>query len=425
MEITRLNDDLNIISKLSDEPNDIEGLSASELKARFDTAGNTIKSYINDSLVPDIVNGVASDIDKVSVEAGNLPAGGTEGQMVVKRSDSDYDWELTTPRMIPPGGMPRQLLQKASGEDFDVRFGEPPALDWRLLTEYLTAGAHVWTAPDLYGDGKPYEIGAFIIGGGGGGAAAQSSPPNDALAVSGGASGYTESISVQVTPGQTYPLAVGVGGAGITAPGQGNNGGSSSFLSVTAFGGGGGKAGAGIALGANGGQGSGTINSSAISAYGVAPSGGMVLAALLTTAQGGYVSPIGNTTPGMSINPFNNSRYLAAGGGAVSSGGQTGANLGAAGRSGSGIGSQQSAGNITAGSATTHGCGGGSATRWASGTITGTTTSGAGAPGAVMIYIRWPVGQDLPEPARFLAMENTTQTLSEDSVSQMLLIYDN
>ena len=42
-KLQTLNDDLNIIQKLDDEPNDVGGMSAQELKAAFDKAGNSIQ----------------------------------------------------------------------------------------------------------------------------------------------------------------------------------------------------------------------------------------------------------------------------------------------------------------------------------------------------------------------------------------------
>lgn len=50
MAVPRLTDDLDIIQKLSDNPNDTDGLSAAELKARFDAAVNIIKAFINKDL---------------------------------------------------------------------------------------------------------------------------------------------------------------------------------------------------------------------------------------------------------------------------------------------------------------------------------------------------------------------------------------
>ena len=52
VEIQYLNGDLNIIAKLDDEPNDVGGLSSDQLKAKFDEAGNAIKDYINNTLIP-------------------------------------------------------------------------------------------------------------------------------------------------------------------------------------------------------------------------------------------------------------------------------------------------------------------------------------------------------------------------------------
>lgn len=54
MAVERLSEDLDIIAKLDDEPNDVGGVSAAELKARFDRAGNIIKGYINETLLPAI-----------------------------------------------------------------------------------------------------------------------------------------------------------------------------------------------------------------------------------------------------------------------------------------------------------------------------------------------------------------------------------
>ncbi|WP_179215778.1 GDSL-type esterase/lipase family protein [Paenibacillus sp. MY03] len=52
MSLPNLNDDLNIIQGLGDRPNALDGLSAAELKQKFDQSGNTIKTFINDVLLP-------------------------------------------------------------------------------------------------------------------------------------------------------------------------------------------------------------------------------------------------------------------------------------------------------------------------------------------------------------------------------------
>lgn len=60
--------DLNIIQKLDDEPNDVGGLSAADLKAKFDEAGNTIKTYINESLIPQVVGADATEAERAAAE---------------------------------------------------------------------------------------------------------------------------------------------------------------------------------------------------------------------------------------------------------------------------------------------------------------------------------------------------------------------
>lgn len=55
VQIDPLTKDLNIIQKLDDEPNDVGGLTAAELKAKFDEAGNLIQEYINETLIPQLL----------------------------------------------------------------------------------------------------------------------------------------------------------------------------------------------------------------------------------------------------------------------------------------------------------------------------------------------------------------------------------
>lgn len=59
MALPTCNEDMNIISKLDDEPNDVGGLSAAALKAKFDLAGNLLKKALND-LVAALGNNTAA-----------------------------------------------------------------------------------------------------------------------------------------------------------------------------------------------------------------------------------------------------------------------------------------------------------------------------------------------------------------------------
>ena len=71
MALTKLLTNVNNIQALSDKPNETDGLTSAELKERFDRAGATIKTYINEVLteeldtklntIPDISNCVTND----------------------------------------------------------------------------------------------------------------------------------------------------------------------------------------------------------------------------------------------------------------------------------------------------------------------------------------------------------------------------
>jgi hypothetical protein len=52
MSLPRFNENVENISELADRPNDTNGLTAAELKARFDKAGKDIVSFINNTLIP-------------------------------------------------------------------------------------------------------------------------------------------------------------------------------------------------------------------------------------------------------------------------------------------------------------------------------------------------------------------------------------
>lgn len=54
MAITELSTDLNIIAALDDEPNDVSGLTPAQAKAKFDEGANDIKTFLNDTHIPEL-----------------------------------------------------------------------------------------------------------------------------------------------------------------------------------------------------------------------------------------------------------------------------------------------------------------------------------------------------------------------------------
>lgn len=71
MALPTCNEDMNIISKLDDEPNDVGGLSAASLKAKFDLAGNLLKKALNDLVAALGENAAAKNIGFTPTTAVN------------------------------------------------------------------------------------------------------------------------------------------------------------------------------------------------------------------------------------------------------------------------------------------------------------------------------------------------------------------
>lgn len=69
MALTQFEYDMAIISKLDDEPNDVGGLTAAELKAKFDEGGEAIKSFLNGTLLSELDSDFAlkSELDDIVV----------------------------------------------------------------------------------------------------------------------------------------------------------------------------------------------------------------------------------------------------------------------------------------------------------------------------------------------------------------------
>ncbi len=112
MALTKLTKDMAIIQKLDDEPNDVGGLTADQLKAKFDEAGEAIKEYLNETLLSELggdaaagalgamLNGETMSVQEAldllqmaSIQSGNVPVGGGAGDVLQKKSAALYDLE--------------------------------------------------------------------------------------------------------------------------------------------------------------------------------------------------------------------------------------------------------------------------------------------------------------------------------------------
>jgi len=155
-------------------------------------------------------------------------------------------------------------------------------------------GTYSWVCPPGI-----YQVEVTLVGGGGSGCKDSSNPAG------GGGGGMLRYIS-SVTPGTTYTVVCGSGGAGVSG-GTGNAGGNSTFNGLTAYGGSAGVSGAGGYGGGAGTMGSmssgnGTLAMSAVGAF------------YLVCAQGAMGGSGGTTYPGSTQWQSGNSQVVYGGG---------------------------------------------------------------------------------------------------------------
>ena len=117
MALTTFNEDMEIISKLSTYPNDTDGLTPEELKARFDQAGKLLKDYINNTLLTELGG---------SSGAANLGVGPVNGT----------DMGATIQAAL--NAMAAQIVEATMGSIPDKSIGESKFADLAVSTRALS-----------------------------------------------------------------------------------------------------------------------------------------------------------------------------------------------------------------------------------------------------------------------------------------------
>ena len=108
LEITYLDGDLAIIQQLDDEPNDVGGLTSAQLKAKFDQAGLAIQSYLNNTLIPELLAADATESAREAAEAGRQAAEQARVTAEAARAAAEQERVNTT------SGIVAQATQKAN-----------------------------------------------------------------------------------------------------------------------------------------------------------------------------------------------------------------------------------------------------------------------------------------------------------------------
>ena len=141
----KMDDDLEIISKLGDIPGSDDGLSTQQLKNLFDRAGLLIKNYINTILIPKIESSVDEDslLPKIANELNKKLSlsGGTMTGGINMNSKSLYN--LKNPLNDA------DAAHKKYVDDAEIRSKE--YTDSRHFFVFVTLSANNWT-----GSSAPY-----------------------------------------------------------------------------------------------------------------------------------------------------------------------------------------------------------------------------------------------------------------------------
>ena len=95
MALQKLTKDMQIIAKLDDEPNDVGGLTADELKAKFDEAGEIIKSYLNDVLLKQLEAAGVEQAVLLPENTGGFKYIRLNGDKVLEVSTDGSTWQTT------------------------------------------------------------------------------------------------------------------------------------------------------------------------------------------------------------------------------------------------------------------------------------------------------------------------------------------
>ena len=87
--ITNFLKDMDIIAALDDQPNDVGGLTAAELKAKFDEGGKAIQEYINGTLIPEVLGLDSIEASRAEAEAARVEAESLRQQAETARSSAE------------------------------------------------------------------------------------------------------------------------------------------------------------------------------------------------------------------------------------------------------------------------------------------------------------------------------------------------
>lgn len=126
LEITYLDGDLAVIQKLDDEPNDVGGLTSAELKAKFDQAGLAIQSYLNNTLIPELLAADATEAARSAAEAARETAEAARAAAEAARAAAEQAREDATSGIVAQAAQKAQEAAASAEQAAQVVMGKIP-----------------------------------------------------------------------------------------------------------------------------------------------------------------------------------------------------------------------------------------------------------------------------------------------------------
>lgn len=105
MAFTQVSKDMDIIAALDDEPNDVGGLTAGQLKAKFDEGGKALKTYINGTLLTELESSTGGA--NIGISATGITATKLNGALAELKTAVD----AATVGTLPNGSVTTNIIQ--------------------------------------------------------------------------------------------------------------------------------------------------------------------------------------------------------------------------------------------------------------------------------------------------------------------------
>lgn len=127
--VNLVNDNFDIIAEAMDNTLSRDGQSPNEMEAELDMNSNRIINLPAPvSLSEPLRLQDATTLNgSGTITVGNVPNGGTTGQVLSKNSNVDQDTGWTSPHYVPAGGSAGQYLAKSSGTDYALQWSTLPS----------------------------------------------------------------------------------------------------------------------------------------------------------------------------------------------------------------------------------------------------------------------------------------------------------